>query len=1069
MTDTSEKIRSLFLTALMVFSVIGGSIAFAGSAAAANNGSLTLTPNDNEEAGPTQYDHSADLELDSDQSLYYVDVDFTSDSSANVDLSDVSAEDIQVQTPQGDRTQASDFTDVTKSNGVLSFKLSNSIDGLSDEDTVQVIVDDVDNPVAASGGSTYTFEVSYRDSSDSQFDSNSVDYTISNTGGEAGTPDIRKATHYVPTDAPSGEGSIEIAFNEDIIEGSTGDESIVVGYENGSESDNLADSASIDADSGRLVVDLNAVITNVQNVTVSGYEDEASNEMDEQTVDLVFAPSTVDMTSDGTDEQVDDEAFQGANVALEGTVNDEFRIQGADDDNSQVDLTRGSGTHSQVYVLDTDNLDTGDYDVENTDVSDIASENQINRTLRLNNLGLEVSADENTFQTDENVTATVESNAIDRDVDAELVDSNGDVEEEVTVRIDSDGNAEADFGEIDTGNYTVNATDVNTGVTATSDEFEVVDAGDASVSFNQSVVTEQQGDIVEVVVNLQNTDTATVQIGDYTDDNYNITGEVEDGDGDGQVTVEFNSYTAGAVSGDEVVSVADSDDEITNVSQGGEFTDVAGRDAGENLLEPSDYDLLVEAGAMTGTTVDDEDAVATLSLAERSTDATQVWTAPEDDLQSLQDAEASEVYDYIAANNLTQADTVAQSDTVVVQVQASGLEGALAATADDTTDAYIEATGAYDSDSTADPIQFQFEEVTTAANAVPDTVTVGDLDSDEVSVIYDEANDSHFLVVDSDGVTDEFNGHESGDEYEANFTVYDNTELSEDNVTVNDTFAIEDRDATLNGGNDIVVQSATGQSISGTTNLAPGSEVTVRIRDDADTAAFLKQPDATVGVNGSFTATADFSDVSPGTNFTAQTRIGSSNVGDSVDGTVTSGPAASVIISDQESNGETVTVDSVTLSEGGFVAIHLNNASGDVIGASDYLESGTHEDVEITLDSAQDEDFTAVAMPHLDTDDDQTYDFPDNDGPYTANGSAITDSANVTVVSEDTDTETEAPDTDTETEAPDTDTETEMPDTDTETETDEPTTTGSSGPGFTAIVALVALLAAALLAARRDN
>ena len=40
MTDTNTKVRSLILTALMVVSVFGGTIAFAGSAAAANEVSV---------------------------------------------------------------------------------------------------------------------------------------------------------------------------------------------------------------------------------------------------------------------------------------------------------------------------------------------------------------------------------------------------------------------------------------------------------------------------------------------------------------------------------------------------------------------------------------------------------------------------------------------------------------------------------------------------------------------------------------------------------------------------------------------------------------------------------------------------------------------------------------------------------------------------------------------------------------------------------------------------------------------------------------------------------------------
>jgi PGF-CTERM protein len=63
-------------------------------------------------------------------------------------------------------------------------------------------------------------------------------------------------------------------------------------------------------------------------------------------------------------------------------------------------------------------------------------------------------------------------------------------------------------------------------------------------------------------------------------------------------------------------------------------------------------------------------------------------------------------------------------------------------------------------------------------------------------------------------------------------------------------------------------------------------------------------------------------------------------------------------------------------------------------------------------------------------------------------------------------TETEMPDT--ETEMPDTETEM-MEDTETAMPDTEETTTGGSGPGFTVVAALGALIAAALLAVRRNN
>ncbi|GAB3664571.1 Ig-like domain-containing protein [Halopiger thermotolerans] len=115
---------------------------------------------------------------------------------------------------------------------------------------------------------------------------------------------------------------------------------------------------------------------------------------------------------------------------------------------------------------------------------------------------------------------------------------------------------------------------------------------------------------------------------------------------------------------------------------------------------------------------------------------------------------------------------------------------------------------------------------------------------------------------------------------------------------------------------------------------------------------------------------------------------------------------AYVTFEDQTTQGQTVVVDEVSMANGGFVAIHdssllTGNVIGSVIGSSTYLEAGTHENVEITLDEPLGESETLVAMPHRDTNDNQEYDFVEQegqaDGPYTDGGQPITDQAVVTV------------------------------------------------------------------------
>ncbi|WP_436903479.1 DUF7282 domain-containing protein [Halovenus halobia] len=116
--------------------------------------------------------------------------------------------------------------------------------------------------------------------------------------------------------------------------------------------------------------------------------------------------------------------------------------------------------------------------------------------------------------------------------------------------------------------------------------------------------------------------------------------------------------------------------------------------------------------------------------------------------------------------------------------------------------------------------------------------------------------------------------------------------------------------------------------------------------------------------------------------------------------------SAAVKIDDQQSDGTSVTVDFARLDDGGFVTIHDStlldgDALGSVRGTSQYFDSGTQEEFTVELDEALTETETVIAMPHRDTNGNQTYDFvsseANNDGPYTDDDGAITDSAEVQV------------------------------------------------------------------------
>ncbi|WP_379775197.1 NEW3 domain-containing protein [Haloarcula pelagica] len=456
MTNTMKTVQAVAMTALMVLSVVAISAPAAAAPAAdlsASTNAGSLQPGDTFEVTYTLENTGADPGL---------------------------AGSLEFDTPSEVSVVSASGDGQLNSGTVLYGVTGNTI---ASGDSVQTTVTFEVDSGAADGDYDVTADGTLQDSSTSSTDSTTSTVTVSSStspppsDSQPGAPDLRKATHY--EDAQEGV-ILELAFTEDVTEDNP---EVTVHLSNDTDV-SVPDSWIQAPDGGRVVVDTQGNVYNrIEEVTVSGYEDSDGNSLGEVTIDAKFAPETVNtLTNDNV------EAFQGSNVTFEGNVGDEFDVNTRTDDDLDFSTTRGTGANSQVYVWNTDNRDVGDYRIEN----DAAGTNS---SLALEDLGLTVEADEDTFEDDENVTATIESNDINREVDVDLLDSSGDEEEETTVTVDSDGEAEVDFGEVDTGNYTIEATDVNTQVTAESDEFEVVEAGDmeatsrTTVSSSRRVVT----------------------------------------------------------------------------------------------------------------------------------------------------------------------------------------------------------------------------------------------------------------------------------------------------------------------------------------------------------------------------------------------------------------------------------------------------------------------------------------------------------------------------------------------------------------------------------------------------
>jgi flagellar protein FlaJ len=88
-----------------------------------------------------------------------------------------------------------------------------------------------------------------------------------------------------------------------------------------------------------------------------------------------------------------------------------------------------------------------------------------------------------------------------------------------------------------------------------------------------------------------------------------------------------------------------------------------------------------------------------------------------------------------------------------------------------------------------------------------------------------------------------------------------------------------------------------------------------------------------------------------------------------------SSPVASMVLSSQTTTDASITIESVSMSDGGFVILHEGEEEGEVIGRTEYLPPGTHKDVVVTLYDTPPDQFTVVAVPHLDTNDNQQFDY----------------------------------------------------------------------------------------------
>lgn len=270
-------------------------------------------------------------------------------------------------------------------------------------------------------------------------------------------------------------------------------------------------------------------------------------------------------------------------------------------------------------------------------------------------------------------------------------------------------------------------------------------------------------------------------------------------------------------------------------------------------------------------------------------------------------------------------------------------------------------------------------------------------------------------------------------------------------------------------------------TVSGTIGSAPNATVTVTLGFAGDDGAVLRN-ETTTDEWGDFEATFDL------TTFDGRTFVASlrrdGEVLDAAEGRV-GVPRASVTFENQTAGAPdgrfddgveaTVTARRVSLAEGGFVAIHRGSENGPIVGVSDHLQPGTHENVTVGLVETDGGYRTMVAMAHLDSDCDGRFDWVGNtadDPPYQENHSGhvpVADAATVlfpTPTPSPSPTPSPTPDPGVTAGATGDGTPTATPTSSAMPTLGTPTPTATTTPGFAVAATVAALVGAAVVAVR---
>ena len=451
------------------------------------------------------------------------------------------------------------------------------------------------------------------------------------------------------------------------------------------------------------------------------------------------------------------------------------------------------------------------------------------------------------------------------------------------------------------------------------------------------------------------------------------------------------------------------------------------------------------------------DDAARLTINERSDVDLRSWVAPRSaDLSNLSAVGAAR-----ASGNLTQSSAVTKNDTLVLELRASDLDGAIAAqNGSNTTERFFHMLE-------GDAAELRVRQT----NPGPEVRAIEiHLAEDSARVVADSVNDSYYVVVNLREANATRGEREAEirrrHEYEANFSVARSSSLTANGTESATTrFAVVEPTAELTtaGERREFAEPAPNWTLYGSTSLPPGSAVTVELISKDGDRRFSETVRVRNGSDGGgeFAATFDLSAVPEGTNFTVTVEA-ESYPGLDFDRSpvVVSEPTAQVELSSAQPTGVSL---GANLSHGGFVAVRRGSVDGDLLGYSQYLDADNDENGYVSLDPDLESNATLVTVAYRDTDRDGEFD-PETDEPYTDGeyDHRVAVSKTVTVEEPEPTTATTSETTESSMRGGTT---TEVVTESTDSADSHPPGVGS--PGFGILPAVVALLAVALLARGR--